>query len=169
MNLSFHPVYLIAVALVVLAVYFGRHQVRTLRSLKSEENLPREDRRYLRSQASLRLVSCGLLVVLAGLIAGAYLLGLEGRTDELIRAREAANAQGKQPPATPEQRRFINQYTGYWMVTSLVLLAVVCLAVVDLWGIRRFGLRHYRKIQADRRAMIERQVAIFRSQRNGHG
>ena len=53
-------------------------------------------------------------------------------------------------------------------VFCLVLLTLVCLAFFDLFAIRRFGRRHYRQIQDDRRAMIERQVALLRTQRNGH-
>jgi hypothetical protein len=49
----------------------------------------------------------------------------------------------------------------------VVLLAVVVLAALDLLAIRRWGLRQFRKLQADRRAMIERQASRLRQGRNG--
>ena len=67
-----------------------------------------------------------------------------------------------------EQSEALSLCVWYLMGTLLVLLAMVGTAVVDFWAIRSFGLRHHRQIEADRRALIERQVALLRSQRNGH-
>jgi hypothetical protein len=47
-------------------------------------------------------------------------------------------------------------------------LAIIILAALDFFAIRRFGQRQYRKIQAERRAMIEGELTRLRSQRNGH-
>lgn len=65
------------------------------------------------------------------------------------------------------QRAFDLLYSSYWLVALLVVLGILSLAAVDFWAIRRFGLRHFRQIQADRRAMLEDQIARFRRQRNG--
>jgi hypothetical protein len=153
----------IVVILLALAGYYGWRQWQTLRGLRHQENLTAEDRRYFRNQAWLRLVSCGLMVVLACLMAGSYLSGREEHAREL--AQPGATAAQK---ADPEQKRFANQYITYWIFSLLVLMVIVFLTVFDLVAIRRYGLRHLRKIQADRRAMLERQVALLRSQRNGH-
>jgi hypothetical protein len=51
----------------------------------------------------------------------------------------------------------------------ILLMSIIFLAAIDFFAIRRFGLRHYRQIQADRRAMIEGELTRIRSQRNGHG
>src|SRR5262249_29647064 len=67
-----------------------------------------------------------------------------------------------------EDKLFIFFYTGYWIAALLVLLGVVGLAFWDLVAIRRYGRRQFQKLQADRRAMIERQAARLRGQRNGH-
>jgi UDP-N-acetylmuramyl pentapeptide phosphotransferase/UDP-N-acetylglucosamine-1-phosphate transferase len=162
-NPSFEFTYaaVIVVALVALAVYFGRRQVQTLRGLKALENHPPEDRRYHRNQAWLRLASCGLMVVFAGLLAGTYLMGQERRADEMGELRQADRE------LDPEQKGAAKAWAAYWGVMLLVLLLIVLLTLIDLFAIRRFSLRQYRKIQADRRAMIERQVAVLRSQRNG--
>jgi hypothetical protein len=156
----------IVAVLLGLAGYFGWRQWQTLRGLRGQAELPPEDRRYYRTQAWLRLVNCGLMVVFAGLLAGTYLLGQERRADEFP-AGPAAEERGADHP-TAEERSFARWYTTYWIVLLLVLLAIVTLAVVDLLAIRRFGVRHFRKLQADRRAMIEREVSLLRSQRNGH-
>jgi hypothetical protein len=57
---------------------------------------------------------------------------------------------------------------SYWSAVLLLVLAIVFLAAFDFWAIARFGLRHHRQIQADRRTMLENHAARHRSQRNGH-
>jgi hypothetical protein len=71
-------------------------------------------------------------------------------------------------PPTPEQEQFVRLYSLYWIVFLLVLLAVVLLAGVDFFAIRSYGQRQLRRIRADRRAMLEGELARLRSQRNGH-
>ena len=62
----------------------------------------------------------------------------------------------------------LNLFFLNWLGAFLVLMAILYLAAADLWAIRQYSLRHHRKIQADRRAMIEDQAARMRRQRNGH-
>jgi hypothetical protein len=160
---------LIVIALFGLAAYFAWRQCKALRDLPRQQDLSVEDRRYLRGQALRRLVSCGLMVILAGMLVGSYLLEQERRAGEL--GGRAAAASGESQPdrkLNPEQKRFLNQYSTFWIIFSLLLFGLVSLAFIDVLAIRRFWLRNYRQIQADRRAMIEREVARFRSQRNGH-
>ena len=42
------------------------------------------------------------------------------------------------------------------------------LAAVDIWMIRRYHRRSLQQINSDRREMLEEQVALLRSRRNGH-
>jgi hypothetical protein len=108
------------------------------------------------------------MLLLAALLVGSYIVGQERQAAE-IGARSANrpdNGAGAGPSA--EQERFLNRYSTTWILIGLVLLAILCLAFADLWAIRSFGLRHYRKIQADRREVIQREVARLRIQRNGH-
>jgi hypothetical protein len=105
------------------------------------------------------------MVILAGLLIGSYLLGQERRATELIKAERPAPAAA----TSDEQKRFVNQYSLFWIVFSLVLLGLVWLAFIDLWAIRRYAMRQYRQIQEDRRDMIEREVArLHGHERNGH-
>jgi hypothetical protein len=162
-SLEYAGATVIVLVLLGLAGYFGRKQVQTLRGLRGRDNDTPEERRYQRNQAWLRLVSCGLMVVLAGLLAWTYLTGQERHATELGEMRQA-NVE-----LSAEQRGAARQWFAYWVAMTGVLFLIMALAVVDLLTIRRFGLKQYRKIQDDRRAMIERQLALLRSRRNGHG
>jgi len=71
----------------------------------------------------------------------------------------------------PNQQRSLWFFTVYWVMAILLLLAMVYVAFMDLWAVRRFGLRQIRQLQADRRAMLERQIELLRAERiesNGH-
>jgi hypothetical protein len=157
---------LLVVLLVALAIYFGRHQVMSLRRLRQEDGLPEEERRYERGKAQRRLVSCALLLVLAALLV--VVAFDEPWTQRL--AEERANFDSETAPAfTPQQKVDLQIWGGMWIAFLLVLMVVLLLAAVDLLSTRRYALRQYRKLQADRRAMIERQANRMRRDRNGHG
>ena len=87
-------------------------------------------------------------------------------------ARAAALERGEEaPPPTPEEWSFARFYSTYWLVFLLILLVVVALAFSDLWATRSFAVRAHRQLQAERREMIDRQIARLREekgQRNGH-
>ena len=153
--------------LLFLAAYYGWQQWQALRRLKTAENLLPEDRIYHRARARRLLINGSLMVILAGLVAGWYLSGLNSKAREL---EQQVHAEEEDAPRQldPEQKRTFVFSTFYWIVTMLILVAIVYLALLDLWAIRRYGLRHMRQIQADRRAMLERQLGLLRTERNGH-
>ena len=154
-------------ALLFLSLYYGWRQVVALRRLRQSPDLPAEERRYQHRQAVGRLVNSVLLLVLAALLTG-VMVYLENPTQQLVNQGAAAIAKGEKPPErTPEQRQLVLVWGGWWVAFLVVLLAVVLLAALDLWAIRSYALRQYRKLQADRRAMIERQAARLRQGRNG--
>jgi hypothetical protein len=159
---------LIVVVLISVAVYYGPRQWQALRKLRTEDDLDAADRRYIRRQAWRRLLNSGLMLLLAALLVGSYIVGQERQAVEIgaKSANRPDTATGAGP--SPEQERFLNRYRNTWILIGLVLLAILCLAFADLWAIRSFGLRHYRKIRAERREVIQREVARLRSQRNGH-
>jgi len=159
---------IIVIVLLSLGGYYGWKQVRALRRVRGQRDLPPVDRRYHYTQALLRLVSCALLVTLAALIGGSYLVGLERQADQLARQRDAEAAEGERQRPDPEQQRFMNRYAALWSAVLVVLMLLLFLTAYDLWAIRRYGLRHLRQIQADRQAMIEQEISIIRTQRNGH-
>jgi hypothetical protein len=160
--------FLLVAILVGLAGYYGWRQVQTLRGLKHSQD-PAEDRWYFRNQAWRRLVGCALMVCLALLLAGWFVLGLEDLTNQLVQQGHEAAATEEKPQMNPQQRRVLYVSGLYMVFTLLVCCAIVCTVALDVWAIRRYGLRHLRQIQEDRRAMIERQAARLRSERNGHG
>jgi MFS superfamily sulfate permease-like transporter len=157
----------LVLALLGMAAVFAWRQWRALRALSGETEMPPEDRKYIRNQAVRRLVCAALMVVLAVLLV--WWFPREGPTGELVQQGEEARERGEKPVLSPEQERVVHASLLHVILILVVLFAVIVLAGMDFLAIRRFGIRHYRKIQADRRAMIERQLARLRSQRNGHG
>lgn len=158
---------LLVAALVGLAVYYAWRQVRALRALPLSEE-PAEDRDYIRRQAWRRLVGCALMLLFAGLFIGWFALGLDDLASELGKQGEAAAAGGVKPEMNPEQKRTFSFISYYLIAALVVFFLLIITAGLDVLAIRRFGRRHLRQIQEDRRAMIERQAARMRSQRNGH-
>jgi hypothetical protein len=159
----------IIVTLVLIALlgglggYFAWKQLQTLRNQGGNENLPAEDRRYFRRQAWRRLVGCGLMLLLLGLFGGTFFF--EGKVDQLQKAKQE---QGVNSELKPDEKVLMKFYGGYYIAILLLVLGLVGTAFVDLVAIRRYGQRHFRKLQADRRAMIERQIVRLRQERNGH-
>jgi hypothetical protein len=156
---------LIAVLLGVAGFYAWR-QVLLLRRLRQRQDLPSEEDVFLRRQAWRRLINSGLMVVLAGLL-GYNLVCIEGRVQQVADEREGFTAENA-PEFTPQERHLLNYWVGLQIATLLVLFVVLLLAAVDLFSTRRYAREAYRKLQADRRAMIERQVIRLRQERNGH-
>lgn len=159
---------LIVVLLLTLAGFFGWRQWQALGTLRLQPELSAEDQRYHKNQAWRRLVGCVLMVTLAVLLAGAYWIDFDASAAAIARRGHAPESIEAARERGVAQQRFINLFSFYWIFTILILLAMVCLGALDLLAIRRYGIRSLRKIQSDRRAMIEDQVALFRSQRNGH-
>jgi nicotinamide riboside transporter PnuC len=160
--------FLFVALLVGLAGYYAWRQLQTLRGLRHSKE-PVEDRWYFRNQAWRRLVGCVLMICLALLLAGWFLLGLEDLTNQLMQQSHEAAATQEKPQMNPQQRRILYISGLYMVFTLFVIFAIVCTVALDVVAIRRYGLRHLRQIQDDRRAMIEQQAARLRSERNGHG
>jgi hypothetical protein len=161
----------IVLMLVSLAIYFARHQWQTLRSLRDRDNVDQspEDRAYYLAQAWRRLIGCAFMLAFAGMLAGWYVFGLNQQAETL---RQQGHQAALQDEPTGEfnddQRQVFRLVTGYWIVAILLLMAMIALACTDLWAIRRYGMRHLRRIQSDRKAAIDKEIAAYRSRRNGH-
>jgi hypothetical protein len=158
-------VILMVVLLVGMAGYVGWRQWQTLRRLP-QQSLSRDEYRYYRTLALRRLVGSVLMVVLAGLLVGSYWLGQERQAQEMSQ-RNQGEGEPTDAPLNEAEKQFLTQYSTFWIVFGLVLLSLVALAFMDFWTIHRFARRHIRQLQADRRAMIAREVAEYRRQRNG--
>ena len=144
---------LLVAVLLLLSSYFGWRQWLVLRRLRATP-LPGEEAQYERRMAYRRLVSCGLTLSLGLLLAGA--LSLYDPAFMKIHADELE----------PDQRQMLRVWGGSWVAILLLLLVVVGIAALDLWSTRRHALQQFRKLQADRRAMIQRQSTRLREERD---
>jgi hypothetical protein len=151
---------LLVVVLLGLAGYFAWQEVQELKRLRLPGGPPPDEARHLYRRAWRRLFCSTLLVIFAGLLIGTYFL--EMPLQQLIAQRQAGDRE-----FSSEQQEFVTLYRIYWIVALLVLLGIIVTAGIDLIVLRRFSLREHRKIQADRRAMIEEEVAIIRRRLNG--
>jgi uncharacterized membrane protein len=158
---------LIALVLALLGLHYARRQWQLLRRLPTQrDELSAADYRYLRNQAWRRLCGCALLWAMAGLLVANIATDLERRVDE---ARAQRAAQPADAPPDEAVRALVRTYAAFWGTFLSLLMALVLLTAWDVWAIRRYALRHLRQINADRRAMIEHELAVLRSQRNGQG
>jgi heme A synthase len=155
----------LAAILVALAVYFGRRQFQTLRALRSPALGDPEDRRYLRKRAYRRLFCSALMLLFAALLVG--WIFLDNEAHEIGLQLEQAKAQQPEAQRTQEQEQFMRLFSTYWIVALLVLLVLMALASMDFWATARYGLSQHRRLQAHQRAVIERDIAQHRRQRNG--
>jgi hypothetical protein len=157
---------LLVVVLLALALAYGRRQWLALRRLR-DDSLPDEELRYERRKAKRRLASCALLLVM-GVLLVVHLAVFGDRAqqmaDELARQGQAGAGD-----LTPEDKLFLRLWGGTLIAFLLALLGALALAGLDLMETRRYGLRQYRKLQAERRAMIQRQTTRLRAERDRGG
>jgi H+/Cl- antiporter ClcA len=144
-----------AAIMVALAVYYAWREIRALKALKPAAEMPPDEHDFVRRKARRRLICSAFMLVLAGLLVGSFFLTEPAGHDEPV-----ADAQ--------IQKDLTRIYGVYWIVFLVVLLVIMSLAALDLFAIRRYGLTQHRKIQSDRRAMIEHQLARMRRERNGY-
>lgn len=145
-----------AVLLVAIGVWFAFRQNRVLRKLREEPHMSPEDQKYFRRMVWRRWLGSALLIVLAVMLGGLFGMGILDKLDEL---RDLGpQAQAGQRQLTPEERDFLLFGVNYVLILLLVLLLTVGVAVVDLMAIRRYGMRHRRRLREDRQAMLDRQL-----------
>src|SRR5262245_33153883 len=147
-----------------LATYFARQQWRALKRLRQAENIHPEEHRYQRLHAGRVFICCVLMILVAGMVGGWYVLGLDAQYEAI---RQQAEEQADQELGTL-QHRWVTFFALYWILAILFLLGMIYIGLMDYWAVRRFGLKQTRQLQADRRAMLERQMALLRAERNGH-
>jgi hypothetical protein len=153
-----------AAVLLLLAIFSMRRQIFTLKRLRADPHIPSDDRSYLRNQAYRRLVVGVFLIGLAGMLAGAFFSGIERRADEIGKKREV-NEEGQKPPVPQEDKDFLRFYSFYWIGVLILLFLIVSLAIVDIWSTRRYAWQQLRRIQSEHRAILERDLAMYRQQR----
>jgi hypothetical protein len=146
-----------------MAIVFARREAKRWQWLKTQEQMPTEDRIYYRRQVVRRFVGCGITIVLAGMLVGLLLFGVTDGLDELNVLGDEAKKRGAE--LTPEQKDFVRFSLNYVIVLVLVVFAWLVVAFLDLHAIRRFGMRHRKRIRDDRRAMLMRQLPLLRRDR----
>jgi hypothetical protein len=149
-----------------VGAYYAWRQAQALRRLRVDASLADDERQFQRNQAWRRLVGAVLLLLCAILFVG--VLFLEGPAAELVRQGGDAVAHGEQPQMDAAQKDFLRLYGGYVIVLLLLVLGLLGIAGYEIFAIRRYSVRHLRRIQDERRAMIAHETARLRRERNGH-
>ena len=157
----------LALILVLVGAYYLRKSILILRRTSPAFEMLPDDRSYLRRQAWRRIVNSCLMFLLATVLVGSYLGGMQEKADEIVSGREKATVDGVKPPLTDQQRQFRVVFSAVWISTLALLGTIVVLAGIDLFATRRYALTQLRRIQSDRRAMLERQLAKWRDERDG--
>lgn len=154
---------ILVVALCGLAGYFIWQQWRTFKRTTKDKSLSEEDRQYYRGQIRRRMFGSGLMLVLAGLLAGSYLLESEYQR---VTAEAEANPDDD-PKLKPEEKAFVRRFTMYWIIALVVLFVFAMLAAVDVRATLRYGAREHRRLRDEHRAALEDQAKRIREERNG--
>jgi hypothetical protein len=150
--------------LLLLAGYTGWKQWQVLRTSNADTTLLPEDHTFFRKQAGRRLILAVLMVAMAGLLFGTFFI--ESRAEELAEKKQAERDRGEEGNLTPEERQFGEFYATVWIFVLLDLLGLVTMAGVDYFAIRRYGRRHYRIIQEQRREMIRDELRRYRREQS---
>jgi type VI protein secretion system component VasK len=147
-----------ALFLVAFALWFSYRQHRLLQKLRKEEpHLSPEDKKFFRRLVWRRWACNAVTILLAVMLGGLFGMGI---LDELDRLMElGATAKETHRKLTPEEEYFVRFAFCYTLVAlPLTVFVWVALAVWDLMAIRRWGMRHRRRLREDRQAMLERQL-----------
>ncbi|MBX9582950.1 MAG: hypothetical protein K2X87_21805 [Gemmataceae bacterium] len=165
---------ILAAGLIVFGVGTAARQRRTLRRLREERFLPSDDRAYLKGQVRRRLATSAVLVLLGGMIGGAFLSGMEARANAIADRQRRADAPPADPEADPgrppdpppppseEDRQFVQVWGVFWIGVLVLVFAACCLAVFDFWATRKYWMAQYRILKAEHEAKLRRDLAVYR-------
>jgi cell division protein FtsB len=149
-----------------LAGGFAWQQLRLRRRLGQPGTpLPPAEQAHLRAQVRRRLLGSGMLVLLAGLLAGSFFL--EGRLQQVHRERQEQTAHGVPAPVRAEHRLFLGQFTLYWLTALLVLFGLLLVVLADLRATVRFSQQQRRQLNQEWQQTLAQELARWRRQGNG--
>jgi hypothetical protein len=153
--------------LVGIAVFTARLPLRNLKRLCQPELIPSDERRYLGRQARLRLINSAFMLVLAGLLANAYLGGVEKQAGLLTQRIDAKQAGTLEISAEEREtdREFFRYYSYYWIAVLSVLFIILAIAVADLMTTRSYAWGQLTRIRKENRDLLERDLAMYRQQK----
>jgi hypothetical protein len=149
---------LIAILMIVVAAFFIWQQGLTLQSVRLNSILSHAQRRYLIRQCWRRLFGSFVLVLLAVMLFGSLFLDYEPLrlpVDELPQAEQQADKQAT---------RFL---IIYWMALLLLVMALLALAVFDLWATVRHGVQQQKQLFQEHQEMLEAELEEHRHRQSG--
>jgi hypothetical protein len=121
--------------------------------VRAQTDLPRDERRHHVRQAGRRLVCAVLMAVFASMIIGWFFV------ERLIPRPDPAEIEaGRHPPV-------IEFVAYYWIAALLVLFALLTIAVVDFVATARYGLQQHRTLAKEHQAILEKEAARLREER----
>ena len=144
--------------LVVIAVYFALQQRGTLAMLRHDPEMSRDDRRYWLRRAVRRVFGSAMLLLFAMMLVGWIFLWPS------LDALRPPEPMDEMPENVKETLRLL---TGYWIVAMFVFGLALLAAVFDALATMRYGARHRRLLENDRRAAL--QAEVEKLQRDRHG
>jgi len=152
---------LLAAVLITIAVVSFRNQWRTWRRLRGGETLPSDDRRYLRGVCQRRTLNAVLMILLGGMLAGAYLSGGQQEFNRIAMLKQ------QDPPGehTPEDIEFAKSWAIYWIIVLVLLFLVLAVALADYTATTLYGRQQLKRIREENRVLLERDLAVYRQQK----
>ena len=150
---------LLAGGLLLFGLVTALYQLRGLRRLNNTAILPSDDRTYFRSRYRRRGLTGLLIVLIGGMIGGAYLSGMEQRVEALKPAEEVA------PKLEGENQKFVQFWGAFWIVVVALVFTVVGLAFTDALATRRYAMLQYRTIREDHEVKLRRDLAVYVAQK----
>lgn len=156
----------LAAGLLLLGGFTGAAQIRGLRRLRELRHLPSDERTYLTGRYRRRLLTAILLGSVGVLIAGAYLSGLEARTDALT-DQPLPEGQSR-PPLTDAQKDQVRTWGLYWGGVIVLLITLIGLAIQDAVATRRYWYGQLRRLREEHQTQLRRDLAVHRAQKEKH-
>jgi hypothetical protein len=149
----------------LLGLGAGYRQVSALKRERAEPFMASADRRYVRQQASRRLVISGLLLIIGGMILLYYISGMDARMDAIPERNREGGLPPPDDPQAQDDKHFTRLVAYYWIAIILILGVVVGLAVFDVWATRKYWMVRYREIKSEHEAKLQRDLAVYRQQK----
>lgn len=150
---------ILAAVLLLLGLGTLWRQSVLLEGLRQRTHIPSDERVFLQGQIRRRNVMAGVLVILGLLIGGSFLGGIEAHATEL--------GERQQTGQTPDEndKRFLQLYTGLWIIIILLLAGLISLSLVDAWAARRYWMGVFHRLREDHNILMQRDLALYRQQR----
>jgi hypothetical protein len=159
----------VAIPLALLGIASGWLQLRGMRQLKERTHVPSDELAYLRNRHRRRLLAAVIMVLIGGLIAGAYLSGMEQRADALAaHDPDAPRDEAGKRTIPPEDRQFVRFWGTYWIVVIVLVFALITIALMDAWAARRYWMGVYKQIKEEHQTKLRRDLAVYKQQKEQH-